>query len=222
VYELEYVIFETLPAVLVSRERCKIFRQEVQARLEPGFALASVPCGWMGDLLLLDYERSPDVRLLGLDLDQNALDGAQKFANQRGLAQQVELRHANAWEMDLNAEVDILTSNGLNIYESDNERVVSLYLKFFNALRPGGQLVTSFLMPPPGLSDESPWDVNAVTHNALALQHLLFVQIVEVKWSSFRTHSETRAQLERVGSRYVTFLNDRGRMFPTVIAGKPS
>lgn len=222
VSELEYLIFERLPAVLATRERFKIFRRELQARLKPGFVLASVPCGWMGDLLLLDYKGCSDVRLLGLDLDRNALDGAQKLANERGLAGRIELRHADAWEMDLNAEVDILTSNGLNIYEPDNDRVVSLYLKFFDALRPGGQLVTSFLTPPPGSSSESPWDMNETTHSALALQQLLFVEIVEVKWSSFRTHAETRAQLERVGFRDVTFVNDRACMFPTVIARKPA
>lgn len=222
VSELEYLIFERLPAVLATRERFKIFCRELQARLKPGLVLASIPCGWMGDLLLLDYKSCSDVRLLGLDLDQNALDGALKLANERSLARQIELRRADAWEMDLNAEVDILTSNGLNIYEPDNERVVSLYLKFFDALRPGGQLVTSFLTPPPDLSDESPWDMNATTRSALALQQLLFVQILEVKWSSFRTHSETRVQLERVGFRDVTFVNDRACMFPTVIARKPS
>jgi cyclopropane fatty-acyl-phospholipid synthase-like methyltransferase len=222
VSELEYLIFERLPAVLATRERFKIFRRELQARLKPGFVLASVPCGWMGDLLLLDYETYADVRLLGLDLDKNALGGAYQLANERGLSRQEELHHADAWEMDLNADVDILTSNGLNIYEPDNERVVSLYLKFFNALKPGGQLITSFLTPPPTLSNESPWDMNATTPTLLALQQLLFVQIIEVKWSSLRTHSQTREQLERVGFRDVTFVNDRGCMFPTVIAKKLS
>jgi SAM-dependent methyltransferase len=219
--ELEYLIFERLPAVLATRERFKIFRRELQTGLRPGFVLASVPCGWMGDLLLLDYDTCPDVRLLGLDLDKKALDGAYELANERGLAQQVELRQADAWEMDLNAEVDLLTSNGLNIYESNNERVVSLYLKFFDALRPGGQLVTSFLTPPPTLSNESPWDMNAAAPTLLALQQVLFARIVEAKWSAFRTHSQTLEQLERVGFRDVTFVNDRACMFPTVIAHKP-
>jgi SAM-dependent methyltransferase len=220
--ELQYLIFERLPAVVATRERFNIFRRELQARLKPGSVLASVPCGWMGDLLLLDYDTCPDVRLLGIDLDKKALDGAYELANQRGLAQRLELRHADAWEMDLNAEVDLLTSNGLNIYESDNERVISLYLKFFDALRPGGQLVTSFLTPPPTLSNESPWDMNAAEPTLLALQQVLFGRIVEAKWSAFRTHSQTREQLERVGFRDVAFVNDRACMFPTVIAHKPS
>src|SRR5258708_26404569 len=45
--DLEYQIFEKLPVVLATRERFGIFRQQVQAMLGPGLALASVPCGLM-------------------------------------------------------------------------------------------------------------------------------------------------------------------------------
>src|SRR6266702_4349651 len=53
---LEVRIFEKLPAVLATRERFGIFRQQLQALLKPGLALASIPCGLMGELLMLDYE----------------------------------------------------------------------------------------------------------------------------------------------------------------------
>lgn len=221
VSELEYRVFEEMPAVLATRERFGLFRREVQARLKPGFVLASVPCGLMGDLLLLDYTACADVRLVGVDLDQRALDGARALAAERGLTERLSLRQADAWAMDLNAEADVLTSNGLNIYEPDDERVVALYRKFLDALKPGGQLVTSFLTPPPMLSPESPWDMSAVSTAALALQHVLFVRVIEAKWSAFRTHAQTREQLERAGFTDITFVDDRARMFPTVVARKP-
>lgn len=222
VSDLEYQVFEQMPAVLATRERFGIFRREVQAMLKPGIALASVPGGLMGDLLLLDHAACPDATLLGVDLDQRALDGARALATERGLAQQLTLRHADAWEMDLNGAADVLTSNGLNIYEPDDERVTALYRKFFDALKPGGRLVTSFLTPPPMLSPESPWDMSAVTPALLGLQHLLFVKIIEAKWSAFRTQAQTRAQLEAAGFTEMTFIDDRARMFPTVVARKPA
>lgn len=222
VSDLEYQVFEQMPAVLATRERFGIFRREVQAMLKPGIALASVPGGLMGDLLLLDHTACPDATLLGVDLDQRALDGARALATERGLAQQLTLRHADAWEMDLNGAADVLTSNGLNIYEPDDERVTALYRKFFDALKPGGRLVTSFLTPPPMLSPESPWDMSAVTPALLGLQHLLFVKIIEAKWSAFRTEAQTRAQLEAAGFTEMTFIDDRARMFPTVVARKPA
>ncbi|MGH8779671.1 SAM-dependent methyltransferase [Paraburkholderia sp.] len=222
VSDLEYQIFEHMPAVLATRERFGIFRREVQTMLKPGIALASVPGGLMGDLLLLDYTACPDATLLGVDLDQRALDGALVLATERGLAQRLSLRHEDAWSMDLNANADVLTSNGLNIYEPDDERVIALYRKFFDALKPDGRLVTSFLTPPPMLSPESPWDMSAVTPALLALQHLLFVRILEAKWSALRTQAQTRAQLEHAGFTDLVFIDDRARMFPTVIARKPS
>lgn len=222
VSDLEYQVFEQMPAVLATRERFGIFRREVQAMLKPGIALASVPGGLMGDLLLLDHTACPDATLLGVDLDQRALDGARALATERGLAPQLTLRHADAWEMDLNGAADVLTSNGLNIYEPDDERVTALYRKFFDALKPGGRLVTSFLTPPPMLSPESPWDMSAVTPALLGLQHLLFVKIIEAKWSAFRTQAQTRAQLEAAGFTEMTFIDDRARMFPTVVARKPA
>jgi hypothetical protein len=52
--------------------------------------------------------------------------------------------------------------------------------------------------------------------------HLLFVRIIDAKWSAFRTHAQTMTQLEDAGFVDITFIDDRARMFPTVIARKPS
>lgn len=64
---LEHDVFEKLPATLATRERFGIFRNELQALLRPACVMASVSCGVMGELLLLDYARHPDVRLIGIE-----------------------------------------------------------------------------------------------------------------------------------------------------------
>jgi hypothetical protein len=213
-------LLETLPAVLATRERFGIFQQQLQGLLRPGAVLASIPCGLMGELLLLDYAGLDDIKLIGIDLDTAALDAAQTLAQQRDLAGRVTLRHEDAWTCGLNNEVDVLTSNGLNIYEADDARVTALYRLFFAALKPGGTLVTSFMTPPPVLSPQSPWHMAAVDQQALALQQLLFVRIIEAKWSAFRTYEQTREQLEAAGFSSIEFIDDRARMFPTVVARK--
>lgn len=218
---LERRVVEQLPAVLATRERFGVFRQQLQGLLKPGMRLASVPSGWMGELLLLDYAAAPDVALVGVDLDQTALDGALALAEQQGLAERLTLLRQDAWSTEWSAKVDVLASNGLNIYEPDDERVTALYRRFHEALRPGGTLVTSFLTPPPTLSPESPWKMAELDPAALALQFLLFVRIIEVKWSAFRTHAQTRAQLEQAGFVDIRFIDDRASMFPTVVARKP-
>ncbi|WNL44412.1 methyltransferase domain-containing protein [Dyella sp. BiH032] len=219
---LEWLVFESVPAVLATRERFGIFQRETQALLRPGMALASVPCGWMGDLLLLDYSGcAGDFSLTGIDLDPQALEGARQLAGQRGLASHVSLRHEDAWAGSLHESVDVLTSNGLNIYEPDDARVVELYRAFFRALRPGGTLITSFLTPPPMLNPASSWRMAEVDPQMLALQHLLFTRIIDAKWSALRTHEQTRAQLEAAGFTDLRFVDDRLGMFPTVVARRP-
>jgi len=219
---LEQILFERLPAVLATRERFAFFRRELQAMLKPDMVLASVPCGWMGDLLLLDYSAVPGVSLIGLDLDPRALAGARALAEKQGFAGRLSLRQIDAWNMRLHDKADVLTSNGLNIYEPDEARVTALYRQFFEALKPGGQLVTSFLTPPPSLSAQSPWDMDAISPDMLALQQMLFLRVIDARWSAFRTHEETFVQLEAAGFAQVRFIDDRARMFPTVVAHKPA
>ncbi len=215
---LERQTFEHLPATLATRERFGIFREQLQALMRPGITAASVPCGLMGELLLLDYSGLPDVSLIGVDLDPAALSHARALAETRQLADRVSLHCKNAWALNMPASADILTSNGLNIYEPDDERVVLLYRSFFETLRPGGTLVTSFMTPPPSLSAASPWNMCAVDPEMLALQALLFVRIIEAKWQAFRTYEQTREQLQRAGFMNIRFIDDEARMFPTVVA----
>jgi SAM-dependent methyltransferase len=220
--ELEYRVFEHLPLILATRERFAIFRTTLQSRVRPGATLASIPCGWMDDLLLLDYPHDADVRLLGVDLDPEALAGARALAQQRGLARQLTLHLADAWDVDLPAAADTVTSNGLNVYEADEARVDDLYRRFLDLLKPGGLLVTSFLTPPPSLSDASPWDMRALDPEMLALQNVLLSRVIATNWRHFHTHAQIRAQLERVGFVEIRFIDDRARTYPTVLAYKPS
>jgi trans-aconitate methyltransferase len=175
----------------------------------------------MGELLLLDYGQHPDVTLVGIDLDQQALNGASELARDRGLTKRLSLHLEDAWTPQPNATVDVLTSNGLNIYEPDHVRVTALYRSFFDTLKPGGTLITSFLTPPPALSAESPWNMAEVDSESLALQHVMFVRVIEAKWSAFRTHAQTMVQLQDAGFADIRFIDDRARMFPTVVAQKP-
>lgn len=217
--QLEALLYEQLPSVLATRERFGIFQQQLQERVSDGIIMASVPCGFMGDLLLLDYSNHQDVTLIGVDLDRQALEGAYKLAQQQGLERHLSLHCHDAWSLDLGTGVDVLTSNGLNIYEPDDDRVTALYRAFFTGLKPGGVLVSSFMTPPPLLSPDSPWtDADPAM---LAFQHLLFSRILNAKWTAFRTYEQTQTQLEKAGFSDIQFIDDRMRMFPTIIARKP-
>ena len=217
-HPLERFLLTQSPAILATRERFSIFKKETQKRLKPGMKLASIPCGLMDDLLDLDYTHVQDVSLTGIDLDPESLILAQQNATLSAFKGPVQFSQKDAWSLSENAAYDLITSNGLNIYEPDNQKVINLYKNFYNALKSGGILITSFLTPPPLMDPTSSWKNFDIA--ALTKQKAIFSDILQVKWQSFRTEAQTRMQLEQAGFQVLEVIYDAQGMFPTVIAKK--
>lgn len=215
---LEEWIIHKAPVVLATRERFHIFQNQLQTHLRPEMKIASVPCGVMDDLLKLDYRNLETVSLLGIDLDQASLNEASLRVEKKNLANPVRFLKRNAWDLGLNQEVDILTSNGLNIYEASDDKVTALYIEFYKALKPGGMLITSFLTPPPAISSDSPW--KEVNQADAIKQKAIFADIIQAQWQVFRSEETTREQLTKAGFVDIKFIYDKSAMFPTVIAYK--
>jgi len=216
----EQFLLKSAPSILATQQRFEIFLQENQKEVKNGAKLACIPCGMMGELLYLNFENIDTVQLIGLDYDPNTLNDAQSIATKQNLLPLVKLHQGDAWQMRFNNEFDLISSNGLNIYEPDDERVTQLYQGFYNALKPGGKLVSSFLTPPPTLSDSCEWDMSAINQADLLKQKIIFVDILEAKWQCFRTSAQTQLQLESVGFERIEFIYDKAKLFPTVIAYK--
>lgn len=216
---LEKTFLDRLPTVLATQQRFAIFRRVIQEEIRSGKTLASIPCGLMGDLLTLDYSGAADVRLVGIDLDSESLDGAKRLAGERSLAERSAFLRRDAWDLGIHEEFDLISSNGLNIYEPDDEKVTELYRQFFLALRPGGLLVTSFLTPPFG-ADDCRWKVERLDPEALLLQKIIFVEILRVRWQAYRTAEQAESQLRSAGLDPIRWIDDAARIFPTVIARK--
>jgi SAM-dependent methyltransferase len=209
---------EKAPVVLATQERFRIFRNELQKRLQSGMHFASIPCGLMDDLLGLDLTGTHDVLFSGIDLDQNSLKLALASAKAKGLEEMTHFHQSDAWDLGkFEGQFDVLTSNGLNIYEGDDAKVTALYREFFKALKHGGVLITSFLTPPPAKGGTTWKDVNPTEATK---QRILFGVIIGVGWQHFRTEETTRAQLKEAGFADVEVIYDSQGMFPTVIARK--
>lgn len=194
------------PAVLATRERFGIFQKQIMKHLRPGATVASIPCGVMDDLLTLP--QAPEgVSFFGSDLDTESL---REVAGGLQKGQKVELLCQDAWKLGIHGRFDIIVSNGLNIYEKDDERVTELYRNFFRALKPGGILITSFLTP-----KESWHDYNA---DELAWQKKIFGDVLQVNWQHLRTEATTRAQLTAAGFDVIEIIHDKQGMFPTIVA----
>lgn len=213
--ELEYWLLHRSPAIKATQERFMIFRQQLQARIHDNMKIASIPCGLMDDLLGL--ENTDNIALVGIDLDQQSLKEAAKNAKKYN-RNNVEFRHEDAWNLSTTNEFDIIVSNGLNIYQPDNKKVIELYRQFYNALKPGSILITSFLTSPPALSKDSTWK-NYNQDDALK-QKAIFSDIIQTRWQSFRTEAETKNQLEHAGFKIEEVIYDSQGMFPTIIARK--
>lgn len=216
----EQFLLESAPSILATQQRFEIFLQENQKEVKNGAKLACIPCGMMGELLYLNFKDIDTIQLTGLDYDPNTLNDARSLATKQNLLPMVKLHQCDAWQMTFNNEFDLISSNGLNIYEPDDERVTQLYQAFYNALKPGGKLVTSFLTPPPTLSDSCEWDMSVINQDDLLKQKIIFVDVLEAKWQCFRTSAKTQLQLESVGFERIKFIYDKAKLFPTVVAYK--
>jgi len=116
--------------------------------------------------------------------------------------------------------LDLISSNGLTIYEADEDRVSELYRIFWRALKPGGKLVTSFLTPPPSLSPQCEWKSDKIDEHDLLMQKIIFVDIIEAKWQCYRSSEQIEKQLQAAGFKEIEFIYDEAKLFPTVVAYK--
>lgn len=218
--ELESFILNRSPLMLATQERFSIFLNENQKQVKDGAQLASIPCGLMGELLYLNYNNISNITLYGFDYDPETLIEACELAQQKGLTQYTKLVEQDVWELALKHELDLISSNGLTIYEADDTKVTELYGIFYRALKPGGKLVSSFLTPPPHLNDACEWELGLLDQKDLLLQKIIFVDIINAKFQCYRSSEQAHQQLRDAGFMDIKFIYDRAKLFPTIVAQK--
>ncbi len=217
--------FFACPLFLATRERFGIFQRHTQPLVSEGASLASLPCGRMRDLLSLDYSRiARGIRLVGLDKDPEALEGAQAFAAEvfrnRPLRSAVEVRQADALkpaltEDGLHEAFDAVTSNGLNIYLNDHQCLM-FYRHVHETLKPGGTFITSHLVP----ADEYRWD--RINRDHWRLQAAILTVLIGALWEPLvKSRALVQAQLETAGFHEARVFPDSQGIFPTFVAQKP-
>lgn len=217
---LEDFIVHRSPFVQAWRELARKFKEIIQGNLYGGIVAASIPCGAMKEFLELDYSSVLDFTLIGIDVDLDSLKLAKAEAEKNGLFSHVKLCQQDAWQLPYRAELDLISSCGLNIYVSDSEKVLNLYRQFFKALKPGGKLLMGFLTYPPEESQESEWKVNEMSAKDLILERVIFKDILELQCRNFRTSKECENELRAAGFSKVIFYYDKFHVFPAVVAVK--
>jgi hypothetical protein len=217
---IEGFMLNRAPFALAMQQRFQVFKREIQRRVQEDVVMASVPCGLMGDLLDLDYSAIAQFSLCGIDLDPEAIEQAKAIARTKGLEARCQFAIRDAWQLEMHEVFDLIASNGLSIYEPNENRVVALYRQFFEALKPGGCLVTSFLTPPPAPGVKTEWDLQRVNQSDALLQKILFMDILPSKWQAFRSQEQVEKQLREAGFSDLEIHYDEAHVFPTIIAKK--
>ncbi len=218
--QMERFVLEKAPLMLATQQRFQIFLNEIQKQVKENAKLASIPCGMLNELLYLDFNHIKQIELIGIDYDATVFQDARMLAEQKGLLPFVKLFQQDAWQLHFHDEFDLISSNGLTIYEQDDAKVFELFQQFHRALKPGGKLVTSFLTPPPTLTNQCEWNLSAVNMEDLMLQKILFVDIIASKFQCYRSTELTRHQLTNLGFEQIEFIYDNYKMFPTAVAYK--
>jgi 2-polyprenyl-3-methyl-5-hydroxy-6-metoxy-1,4-benzoquinol methylase len=213
--------FFTLPLQEATRQRDAHFRTALIQHLKPGVRIASIPCGFMRDVLSLPFPEGSNFTLDGYDLDEAALEGARALAAQYGVSAHCHFAQADAWELGATAAAryDICVSNGLNIYVAEPERRVALYRSFQEMLVSGGILITSALTWPPGAPKPSEWTLDKVDMAGLMLTQRIY-GMIEPRWSSFCSTADTISQLGEAGFTNISVVPDAANMMPTFVARK--
>lgn len=122
--------------------------------------------------------------------------------------------------MQFQEEFDIITSSGLNVYESDSEKVLDLYKRFYKALKPGGSLIISALTYPPGEERPTDWNLEGIALEVLSMERILYHDILDLHWRNFRSAHELEKEFKEAGFSKVTIYFDKHRIFPTIHAEK--
>lgn len=219
-HPLETFLLSSAPTCLATQQRFSLFKTQIQQHIYEGCSFASIPSGLMADLLDLDYSAVQTFTLHAIDLDPETLSQAKIYAEQKGLLDHCLFSEKDAWALPFSEEFDLLVSNGLAIYEPDDTKVIALYRQFYNALKPSGILITSFLTPPPAPGLKTEWKMDRVNLQDALLQKILFVDILDAKWQVFRSEETVKAQLNKAGFREIEILYDEAHIFPTVVAKK--
>ena len=218
--ELEDYILNRSPTMLATQQRMEIFLRENQEQVKDNAVLACIPCGMMGELLYLDYSQVKNIKLVGIDYDSGTFEDAKFLAKQKTLDSYVEFQQADAWQLQQRDAFDLISSNGLNIYEPSDDKIAALFNQYYLALKPNGKLVTSFLTFPPTLVENCEWDLTKVNKDDLMKQRILFIDVMSAKFQCYSSSKFIRYQLESVGFKDIEIKYDEARIFPTVIAWK--
>lgn len=219
-HPLETWFLSKAPRIKAARERYYITRDVLQKKLKSNMVFCVMPCGVISKVAELDYSKIKDIKIIGYDNDIHGLVKAEH--QMQPLVDQGKvnllLLKKNIWLLDDRNQHDLIISNRLSVLESDSQKVLELFEKYYVALRRKGVFISSFFTPSPLHNlHTSPW--NDVDANDMLIEHSIFVDIMDFRPAA-RSESKMVNLLQKAGFEIVEILYDTHKIYPTIIARK--
>ena len=192
-------------------------QKHLQKYVRSNAVLASIPCGGLDDLLELDFTGCNNVQLVGVDIDIDALRLAESNALAAGLHNCVALKQADAWQLDVQQQYDVLTTKGLVCYEPNLKKVSQLHQQFYQALKPGGVYIADLWLQeadrlkPLTSQEAKDWEK----------YNIIMERIVSVRFTRGVSRKQLQEILENAGFVNVTFDTEPKGLLAVVTAIKP-
>ncbi len=219
--EFDIELLTQYPLVLATQERFLLFKKEIACTVENEMAVLSAPAGTLPEFQNENYDNKK-FSITALDIDPEIEVLLKQRVQESKLKNNYHLLLQDIFEYDAKNQFDIAIANGLNIYIDDYSKVLELYNVYIKALKPGGKLITSFLTPPPSVSNPSPWKTESLELFWLQRQKNIFIDILQSTWSHFMSEDTFTGLLKEAGFKNISITWDKCRMFPMVTAIKPA
>ena len=219
-HALEKVMLEKSPGVLSSKDRANRNAGILQKMIKSNMTVASLPCAMMNDLLRLNLTNLENLKLVGLDLDPAAIALAQENSKKFNKENLCTFKVADAFELNIENEFDILHSTGLNMYVQTEHELLKLYSNFYKAVKPGGFLIVTSNIPPKDENDSFVWSLGLREMSELPQQVLIFFDVIQIRQGMYCTKNQIINQLKNVGFINVDVDFDSRKMFLCFIAKK--
>lgn len=202
------------------RERFGTFQTLLQNELKEKVSMLSVPCGFMADMLTLDFRDLKEYELVGVDLDPNSLEGAKSLAKEKGIEKHTHFLMKDALDMQLAESFDVVCSHGLNMYLPSEAQVLELYRQFYKSLRASGKLIISYLTPQKFEFASSERDLRPADPASIRLQKLIFHEIIDLKFYHYVSTEQMIENIKKTGFRDVKIFFNKYKHLNTLVALK--
>lgn len=219
-HELEKEMLLKSPGVVAAKEIDSLRSQKLQNLLKNDLTLASVPCGLMNDLLRLDIKDYKGIKLVGIDADYNAIHLAKSNAFKHANESITTFINEDAWKLNIHNEFDVLCSAGLNMYVKEESKLLELYKKFYDAIKPEGCLLITSNTPPSDQEGHVFWNMNLIDMAEVRRQKVIYNDVIQVRQGLYPNENEIVQQLKSVGFNQVNIIHESRKMFPLFQAFK--